>query len=343
MLSRPSPLTVILTLGVLLALSVLFACMLGATGFSLGKTDSLSLFVIEQIRLPRIALSILTGAALGLSGTVMQGLFRNPLADPGLIGVSSGAALGTTLYIVLGSALGLDAVLQDHPLLHKLILRWMVPLSGMIGGFCTTGLLYSFARRQEGLSTTLVILAGIAIGAFTAAITGILIFRADDTALRDITFWSLGSLAGSSWSGFLILLPFFLAAISLVFPLRHTLNAFLLGEKEALLLGHPVERFKKMAILSVALATGPVVSFVGVIGFIGVVVPHLVRLITGPDHRIVLPASALAGALLLLWADTVARLIAPPAEVPVGVITAALGAPAFLWLLTKTQRGTVLS
>ncbi|MDF7673694.1 iron ABC transporter permease [Acetobacteraceae bacterium ESL0709] len=343
MISRPSPFMVILTLGILLVISALFVCTLGATGFTLGKTGSLSLFVIEQIRLPRISLAIITGAALGISGAVMQGLFRNPLADPGLIGVSSGAALGTTVYIVLGSSLGLDTLSRHYPFLHNVMLRWMVPLSGMIGGFCTTGLLYSFARRQEGLSTTLIILTGIAIGSFTAAITGILTFRADDTALRDITFWSLGSLAGANWSGFVILLPFFLTALILIFPLRDILNAFLLGEKDAILLGHPVERFKKMAILGVALATGPVVSFVGVIGFIGVVVPHLVRLVTGPDHRIVLPASALTGALLLLWADTAARLIAPPAEIPVGIITAALGAPAFLWLLTRTQTGSALS
>lgn len=305
--------------------------------------SKLTLFVMEQIRLPRISLSILAGAALGLSGAVMQGLFRNPLADPGLIGVSSGAALGATLCIIMENSLGLERFFYENTIFQTFLIKWSVPLSGTIGGFFTTGLLYSFAKKQEGLSTTTVILAGVALGAFTAAITGILVFHANDTALRDITFWNLGSLAGANWSSLLVLLPFFLIAVSLIFPLRHTLNAFLLGEKEAILLGHSVERFKMLAILAVALATGPVVSFIGVIGFIGVVVPHLIRLITGPDHRIVLPASGLAGALLLLWSDTAARLIALPAEVPVGIITAALGAPAFLWLLTKTHAGNPFS
>ncbi|GBR55126.1 ferrichrome Fe3+-siderophore transporter permease protein FecCD [Neokomagataea thailandica NBRC 106555] len=252
----------------------------------------------------------------------MQGLFRNPLADPGLIGISSGAALGAALAIVLGSTA---------------IAAWAVPMGGMAGGLCATLILYRFATHGGKTSTSMVILAGIALGAFAGSMTGILVFRANDTALRDLTFWTMGSLSGADWTRVEILIPFLVVAGILFATIRLPLNALLLGEADAALMGFRVERTKRIAILAVALAVGPVVSFVGVIGFIGVIIPHLIRLVTGPDHRIVLPGSAILGAIFLQVADTFARTIAIPADVPVGVVTAAIGAPVFTWLLSKSR------
>lgn len=304
-----------------LVLVIGLALVTGAMGFGLPKGTT-GWLVLTQIRAPRVCLAVLTGAALAVSGAVMQGLFRNPLADPGLIGVSSGAALGAALVIVLaGGSLTV----------------WGVPAGGMMGGLLATLILYRFATRSGMTSTGMVILAGVALGAFTGAITGILVFRANDTALRDLTFWTMGSLAGADWTRIVVLLPFLMMSAALFATIHRPLNALLLGEADAALMGFRVERTKKIAIFGVALAIGPLVSFVGVIGFIGVVVPHLVRLITGPDHRLVLPGSALLGALLLLIADTLARIIAIPADVPVGVVTAAIGAPLFVWLLVHAR------
>ncbi|MBB2198892.1 MAG: iron ABC transporter permease [Gluconacetobacter sp.] len=320
-------------LAVLLLATAIAALAIGATGFGLGGLlhpgsagrDDVAWLVLSQIRAPRVVLAALTGAALATSGAVMQGLFRNPLADPGLIGVSSGAALGAAIVIVAGGAwLGSGA-----------IGRWGVPVGGMAGSLASTALLYLITTREGVTSTNLVILTGVALGAFAAALTGILIFRANDTALRDLTFWTMGSLAGATWTRIGLLLPFLLAAAILMAGLSSPLNALLLGEADAALMGYRVERAKRLAMVGVSVATGPVVAFVGVIGFIGVVVPHLVRMVTGPDHRLVLPGSALLGAILLLTADTIARIIAIPADVPVGVVTAAIGAPLFVWLLIR--------
>ncbi|CAI9120383.1 FecCD family ABC transporter permease [Brytella acorum] len=323
--------TIIAILCGLLLVTGIGALAIGATGLGFGAvfgTDAsgdVARLVITQIRAPRVAFAMLAGAALASSGAVMQGLFRNPLADPGLIGVSSGAALGAALVIVLG--------------LGGLFASWAVPLGGMAGGLASTALLYGFSTRDGVMSTNTVILAGVALGAFSGALTGILIFRANDTALRDLTFWTMGSLAGATWTRIGLLMPFLIVAAVLIGVLATPLNALLLGDTDAALMGYRVERSKRLAMLGVALATGPVVAFAGVIGFVGVVVPHLVRLMTGPDHRVVLPCSALLGAILLVCADTIARIVAIPADVPVGVVTAAIGAPVFVWLLARAERG----
>lgn len=189
----------------------------------------------------------------------------------------------------------------------------------------------------------MILLAGVALSAFAGALTGILIFRANDTALRDLTFWTMGSFAGATWSRIGLLCPFLLVAAWITAGLAAPLNALLLGESDARLMGYPVERIKRLAMLAVACAVGPTVSFAGAIGFVGVVVPHLVRLVTGPDHRLVLPGSALLGAALLMAADTLARVIAMPADVPVGIVTAVLGTPVFVWLLTRAHDREVLA
>lgn len=288
--------------------------------------------IIMEIRLPRIALGILIGAGLAVSGAVMQGLFRNPLADPGLVGVSAGAGLGAVSIIVLGTG-----VLA--PLVAALGM-YALPLAAFLGGLATTLLLYRVATRRGRTSVATMLLAGIALGALAGAATGALIYIADDRQLRDLTFWSMGSLAGATWSKIVAAGPI-IAIVLIVSPiLSRGLNALALGEAAAGHLGIQVQRIKNVAIVTVAAATGATVAVSGGIGFIGIVVPHMLRLAIGPDHRYLLPASALLGAILLLLADAVSRTIVAPAELPIGIITAICGAPFFLWILLR-QRGLI--
>ncbi|MFN7052099.1 MAG: FecCD family ABC transporter permease [Gemmobacter sp.] len=293
------------------------------TGEALAPRDRL---VLMEIRLPRLGLGLLIGAALGVSGTLMQGLFRNPLADPGIVGVGSGASLGAVLAIVLGGLLPVWAGTQ-----------WLVPLAAFFGGWGATLLLYRVATRQGRTAVAMLLLAGIALAALAGALTGILIFLADDRQLRDLTFWNMGSLAGASLAKLGLALPFILPVILLAPRLGAGLNALALGEAAARHIGHPVERIKTRAILGVAAATGAATAVAGGIGFVGIVVPHLLRLSTGPDHRRLLPNAALLGAALLTAADILARTLVAPAELPIGIITAVIGAPVFLWILLRQR------
>jgi iron complex transport system permease protein len=291
--------------------------------------------VLMVIRLPRVVMGILIGASLAVSGAAIQGLFRNPLADPGLIGISSGAALAAALMIVLGSTVlsGVVALLGDAAL----------PLAAFGGGVLTTLVIYKLASVGGRTRVATMLLAGIAVNAIAGAGIGMMVFMANDDQLRDITFWSLGSLGRASWDTILVMLPFlFVALIPLPF-LSRSLNALLLGEAEAGHLGVDVERVKTLVIIMVALAVGAGVAVTGIIGFVGLVVPHLMRLFAGPDHRVVLPGSALLGATLLVGADLLARTVAVPAEVPIGIVTALMGGPFFLWLLLRDRaRGHLL-
>ncbi len=283
--------------------------------------------IILDIRLPRAVLGLLVGASLAVSGAVMQGLFRNPLADPGLVGVSSGASLGAVLLIVLGSSFfgPLFAVFGFYAL----------PVAAFVGGLITTLLLYKIATRSGQTSVATMLLAGIALGALAGAVTGVLIFMADDKQLRDLTFWGLGSLAGANWMKILSAGPIILISLAVVPFLARGLNALTLGEAAAFHMGIPVQRLKNIAIVSVAASTGASVAVSGGIGFVGIVVPHVLRMVIGPDHRYLLPASALLGGTLLIFADMIARTIVPPAELPIGIITAFAGAPFFLWILLR--------
>ncbi|MCZ4091845.1 FecCD family ABC transporter permease [Sinorhizobium psoraleae] len=283
--------------------------------------------IILDIRLPRAVLGLLVGASLAVSGVVMQGLFRNPLADPGLVGVSSGASLGAVLLIVLGASL--------FGPLFALVGFYALPIAAFFGGLVTTLLLYRIATRGGQTSVATMLLAGIALGALTGAVTGVLVFIADDKQLRDLTFWGLGSLAGANWTKILAAAPIILMSLAVVPFLARGLNAITLGEAAAFHMGVPVQRLKNVAILSVAAATGASVAVSGGIGFVGIVVPHLLRLVIGPDHRYLLPASALLGGTMLIFADMLARTIVAPAELPIGIITAFVGAPFFLWILLR--------
>jgi iron complex transport system permease protein len=286
--------------------------------------------VIFSIRLPRLILGGLIGAALAISGTLMQGLFRNPLADPGLVGVSSGAALAAAATIVLGDRL-FGTVSAQLPFI-------LLPFGAFFGGLASTLILYAIATRHGRTSVAVMLLAGVALGAFAGAMTGMLAFISDDRQLRDLTFWSLGSLSGASWTKVMVIAPLILPIILAVPMLARGLNALLLGEAEAFHLGIPVQRLKTAAILMVAVAVGASVAAAGVIGFVGIVVPHLLRLMLGPDHRMLLPFAALMGATLLTAADLLARTLVAPAELPIGILTATIGAPFFLWLLLRRDR-----
>jgi len=298
----------------------LFAYLLGGEGLS-----AQDIVVLEAVRLPRTALGLLVGAGLAVSGAMMQGLFRNPLADPGIVGVTSGAALAAVVAIVLGPTLLLPVAL--------LFGNQFLPLMAFLGGLANTWVLYVIATRDGRTSTTALILSGIAIGALAAAVMGLLIFLADDRQLRDITFWSLGSLGGATFGRVLSLLPFILFVMATIPFVARGLDALVLGDAAAFHMGVPVQRLKRIVIVAVAAACGSTVAVAGSIGFVGIVVPHLLRLVTGPSHRFLLPASALGGGALLLIADSVARTVAAPAELPIGVITALFGAPVFLFLL----------
>jgi|SRR5215217_279696 len=281
--------------------------------------------VIINIRMPRMVLGVLIGAGLAISGLLMQGLFRNPLADPGLVGVSSGSALGAVIIIVLGgtalapftSALGI----------------WALPAAAFGGGLVTTTILYRVATRGGQTAIATMLLAGIAIGALAGAFSGVLTYIASENQLRDLTFWGMGSLAGATWIKVLAAGPIIVVALAMAGFLSKGLNAMTLGEATASHLGVPVQRFKRLTILAVAAATGASVAVSGGIGFVGIVVPHLLRLVIGPDHRYLLPASAILGATFLLMCDALSRIIVAPAELPIGIVTAAFGGPFFLWIL----------
>ncbi|EXJ16453.1 FecCD family ABC transporter permease [Imhoffiella purpurea] len=299
-------------------------------GLPVGEIAPQHAAVIESIRLPRTLLGLLVGAALAVAGAAMQGLFRNPLADPGLIGVSAGSALAAVCVIVLGE--------QGLAFLTSALGPFSLPLAAFIGGLITTLVVYRLASRDGQTSVTTLLLAGIAINALCGAGTGLLTYLADDQQLRNLTFWSMGSLGGASWSqvgsvALLIALP--LIALPL---LARTFNALLLGEAEAGHLGIAVQRMQRLIVALAALAVGAAVAVSGLIGFVGLVVPHLLRLAMGPDHRFLLPGAALLGGSLLLLADLLARTLVTPAELPIGILTALLGGPFFIALLMR-QRG----
>ncbi|WP_178091872.1 iron ABC transporter permease [Pseudomonas sp. 8AS] len=282
--------------------------------------------ILGQIRLPRSLLGLAVGAVLALSGVAMQGLFRNPLADPGLVGVSGGAALGAAIAIVGGSYLGgLPPALEPY----------LLSLCAFAGGLAVTALVYRFGRRDGQTHVATMLLAGVALTAMAGAGVGLFTYLADDASLRSLTFWNLGSLNGASYARLWPLLLVTLGVAAWLPRRAAALNALLLGESEARHLGFDVERIKLELVLCTALGVGAAVAAAGLIGFIGLVVPHLMRLLVGPDHRVLLPASLLAGASLLLLADLVARLLLAPAELPIGIVTALLGAPFFLYLLLR--------
>ena len=318
----------------LISLIVIFigSITLGSFDFSikslLSSSNSLDNIVLLEIRIPRVFLAAFVGASLGLSGASLQGLFRNPLADPGLIGVSAGAALGASLIIVLGSG-----VLPDF-IFGTLIL----PISAIIGASLVISLLYLFTQGFGYQGITYMLLVGIAVNAFASVGIGILTYISTDSELRGLTFWTMGSFGGASWQ--LIMPAIIIITLTMIWmiPSSRKLDLLQLGEPEAYRLGVDVKKLKFKVIISSAITVGISVSLSGMIGFVGLVVPHLVRLIGGVNHNYLLPGSALLGASLMMSADLISRILIQPAELPVGLITSAIGAPFFLWLIFRVRR-----
>ncbi len=286
--------------------------------------------ILWDIRMPRAVIGALVGASLAVSGAIMQGLFRNPLADPGLVGVSAGAGFGAVAAIVLGGLLPLS--------LQSVFGFYLVPFAAFLGGWLSTILLYLIATQNGRTSVATMLLAGIALGALTGAMTGLIVYHADDDQLRDLTFWSMGSIAGATWPKVWTAAPLIGLTLCAAPFMARALNALALGEASAQHLGISVQRMKNIAILTVAGSVGASVAVTGGIGFVGIVVPHLLRLVQGPDHRGLLVNSALLGAILLLIADCVSRTVIAPAELPIGIITAVIGGPFFLWILLKNRK-----
>lgn len=297
--------------------------------FTSAAVESIEADVLYVVRMPRVFLGILVGAALGVSGAAIQGIFRNPLAEPGLIGISSGASLFAVLIIAL------EGVLFMH--LSQMLGSYLLVFGAFIGAGLTAFIVYQIAIKDGKPSVTTMLLAGIAINGFAGALTGLLTYMATEQELRTITFWMLGSLGGASWENILVIVPFVLIPLVTLSLFGKSLNAFSLGEVHADLLGMRTDRVKRWVVILSTLAVGASVAVSGVIGFVGLLVPHTVRLMGGVDHRFVLPASTLMGALVLTLADVIARTLVAPIELPIGVITALLGTPVFLYILIKEK------
>jgi heme transport system permease protein len=339
---KPLRLLVLPALLAVLVLAATVAATIGAAGIPLHRlTAAMGLtqgdpllvdrdwLVLWSIRLPRIAMAIIVGGLLAAAGAVLQGMFRNPLADPALVGVSNGAAFASAATIVVGDRyiVSAGAILPIEAL----------PLAAFAGALAATMILYRIATHEGRTSIAMFLLGGLAMAALANAGLGLLVFLADDRQLRDINFWLLGSLGGATWPKVGATVPF-LAAVGLAMPfISRGLDLLVLGETEAFHAGIEVERLKRVCIVLVAAATGAAVSVSGVIGFIGLIVPHLLRLLIGPSHRLLLPAAVLLGAVLLVVADTFARTLAAPAELPIGIVTATIGAPFFLYLLLRQR------
>lgn len=307
------------------------AILFSKLGISLGIAyEAQQEAVLWAIRLPRVCFGALLGASLGIAGAAIQGLFRNPLADPGLIGISSGASLFAVVGIVVQSAFlqGLGAWFGFY----------MLPVFAFVGAALTAFLIFRLSRVQGQIVVSQMLLVGLAFNALAASIIGLLTYLATDAQLRSITFWNLGSLGGATWESLGMLTPAVFLSVLGLLRLSKPLNLLALGENSAQHLGTDVKKLRWQVVLLATLAVGAGVALVGIIGFIGLVVPHVIRLVGGSDHRNVLLGSALGGAVALTIADTLARTVVAPAELPVGVITALLGAPLFLYLLLINKK-----
>ncbi|WP_405853269.1 iron ABC transporter permease [Streptomyces sp. NBC_00090] len=293
---------------------------IGLGGHALDRTAE---SVLWNIRLPRVVLAVLVGASLGWAGALMQGVFGNPLAEPGVIGISACAAVGAVGAIALGlTFLG----------------NWTVTVCAFVAGLATVLLVYAMSRSGGRTEVVTLILTGIAVNAFAGALIGLFIFFADNAQVTQITFWQLGSLAQATWPKVLAVLPCALLGLAVAPFHSRRLDLLALGERPARHLGVDVERLRVALILVVALLTAAAVAVAGIITFVGLLVPHLLRMANGPGHRFLVPGSALGGAVVLAAGDLAARTVAGTAELPLGVLTALLGSPFFFWLLRRTRR-----
>lgn len=276
------------------------------------------------IRFPRVVMAITIGAALACSGVLMQGVFGNPLAEPGIVGVSSGAAAFACIVIVFGL---------------NFFGTWTVAFGAFVGGLVATALVYATARSGGRTEVVTLVLTGVAINAVGGAVIALMTFLGDSSSREEIIFWQLGSLNGTRWDNVWVAGPITVVGIGIAFFFTRKLDLLALGERPARHLGVDVEKLRRQVIVLVAVLTSAAVAFAGIIGFVGLVVPHILRMALGPGHRVLLPASALGGALLLLIADTAARTMVPNADLPIGMLTALVGGPFFFWLIRRTRKG----
>ncbi|MGO1770039.1 MAG: FecCD family ABC transporter permease [Microbacterium sp.] len=340
--SRRKAILLFTILGVGLVLAVLIAAALGQmripvlevlgslcrrAGFdcAAGATHVNADAALWEVRFPRIALAVLVGSALSAAGAIMQGVFGNPLADPGVIGVSSGAAVGASLMIVTGVAAGSS---------------FAIPAGAFVTGVATALLVYSISRSRGRTEVITLILTGVAVNAFAGAALALMTFAATTNQREQIVFWQMGSLAGALWEAVGTILPLIVVGLALAVSMSGKLDLLSLGDESARHLGINIERLRIGTIIIVALLTAAAVAFAGIVGFVGLVVPHLIRMLVGPGHRVLVPASALGGALLLVLADTFARTAVPYAELPLGMLTALVGGPFFFFLLKNNRTRT---
>ncbi len=287
-------------------------------------TEDIAYTILWTLRFPRVLLAFIEGASLGVAGAAMQGLFRNPMADPYVLGVSSGASLGAVLGIVFGFG--------------RVLGLWALPILAFAGAFISTGIVYLLSTKSGRTDTWTLLLAGIAVSSLISSIIAFLmvLFR---QRVEEIVFWTMGGLGRTSWKVVGAALPYAALGTGVLWFQSRSLNAFSFGEETAFHMGVSVETVKRRILWASSIATASCVAFTGPIGFIGLIVPHIVRILLGPDHRWLMPASALVGGNSLILADLLARTIVPPLEIPVGVITSLFGAPFFLYLLARTRKG----
>jgi iron complex transport system permease protein len=294
----------------------------------LGNGDDVSNAIILNVRLPRIVLAILVGSALAVAGAGFQGVLRNPLADPYILGVSSGASVGAAFIILFG----FQSVIFG---------KYSIPVVAFITGVLTLLLVIKIAMKNGQIKKETLILSGVIVQAFLGSFISLMVSMSN-TVINEIIFWMMGSLTMRGWEYSKIMAPYVFIGIVIILSQGRALNLFTLGERQALHLGVNIERTKMIVLVTSTLLTAAAVSVSGVIGFVGLVVPHLIRLVVGPDYRLIIPLSVFIGSVYVLWADTIARMILMPKEIPLGVVTAILGAPFFAYLLKKGKRGVHL-
>lgn len=329
---------VLIVLAALLVISVILATGIGSTHINAGEIarvlwnhltghadpNSANDSIIWGLRLPRTILAILVGAALAVAGTLMQALFHNPMADPYIVGVSSGAAFGAVLVVTLGFTLSVGGFT-------------LAPLVAFACGLAVTFLVYALSRRSGRVPIGVLLLTGIAIGGLMQAVTSFMLLRQDTADLHNIMSWLMGSLAQSQWSHVWALLPYVVIGLVMVAAMQRDLNILAMGDETAHHLGVNTERSKFLLLLVASLLAAAAVAVSGIIAFVGLIIPHLMRLIVGPNHRVLLPACLLCGGLLLVWADVIARTLIHSGELPIGIVTSVLGSPFFLYLLNRRE------
>ncbi|MFB9329791.1 FecCD family ABC transporter permease [Paenibacillus aurantiacus] len=306
---------------------ILLHYVMGADGD--GGADSSSIAIVTQVRLPRIVLAVLVGACLSLAGAGFQGVLRNPLADPFTLGVATGCSVGAAFILLFGY--------------HLTVGMWLIPGIAFVTGIATLGVVVALARARGAMNIVTLILAGVIVQAFLGAVVT-LMSSMSQGVVNEINAWLMGSISARGWEHAQLVLPFLAVGAVVLIRYSMALNLFVFGERHASHLGIEVERTKLTVLIVSTLLTAVAVSVAGVVGFVGLVIPHLIRLIVGPDYRLIVPLSALGGGIYLLWADTLARTVASPKEIPLGVVTAFIGAPFFAYLLyrRKMQQGGAL-